>query len=90
MKQRRIWLTDSGSVCLRDGDRIREFWVPYQGGYVREVDELHPGTLARQVCRCLDHRGDTLTSTREHLLDLIRREYARARRRDEREESRWN
>jgi hypothetical protein len=80
----RIWTTDSRTVCLHtvnpweDEPRTREFWVPRLGGYVREIDDTHPGTLGRQVCRGLAHRGDTLyLGEGGDLLDLIRHEYRR-------------
>jgi len=77
---RRIWLTESGTVCLRDEDPlgeeiIREFWCPLNGGYIHEIDADHPGTLGRQVCDGLCHLGVTMRATRETLLDVIRREY---------------
>jgi hypothetical protein len=87
---RRIWTTNAGTVCLRDRDEygdpiIREFWVPASGGYVREIDARHPGASGQQVCGMLASRGATLESSREGLLDLIRREYRRAVAYDRRE-----
>ena len=82
-ENRRIWQTSDGSIRLRYTDdfgdtSVREFWVPSGGGYVREVDTKRPGTLGAQVCERLESRGNTLSATRETLLDLIRREYRRA------------
>ena len=82
-ENRRTWQTSDGSIRLRYTDdfgdtSVREFWVPSDGGYVREVDTQHPGTLGAQVCQRLESRGSTLSSTRAALLDLIRREYRRA------------
>jgi len=86
----RIWQIDS-VVYLRDesdwhGEVIREFWVPASGGYVREIDDAHPGTLGRQVCRSLHHEGHTLHSSPEGLKALILAEYRR-RQRTERKEA---
>jgi hypothetical protein len=80
--RRRIWQTPEGTVCLRDADKwgspaVREFWVPSNGGYVREIDAQHPGTLGQQVCGFLSSQGYTLSANRDELLDLIRREYRR-------------
>ena len=80
--RRRIWKTESGTVCLREPDEygrpiVREFWVPPGGGYVREIDARHPGTLGAQVCAHLSSRGYMLSSSPEGLLDLIRREQRR-------------
>jgi hypothetical protein len=50
------------------GEReIREFHVPFSGGYVREGD--------KQVCENLSHFGSTLTADPETLADVIRQEY---------------
>ncbi len=81
--RRRIWQSGDSCVFLRDEDDfgrdiVREFWVPSKGGYVREIDVAHPGTLGQQVCNRLSHQGSTLSATRDSLLDLIRREYRRA------------
>ena len=47
--------------------RTRTFWVPSQGGYVRQTTWERPGTLGPQVCERLDTGGDTLYSeTRQH------------------------
>jgi hypothetical protein len=77
---RLVWQTASGTVCLRDKDDmgesiVREFWVPPSGGYLREIDDQHPGTLGRQVSQRLGRLGHMLSSDREGLLGLIRREY---------------
>lgn len=81
-RSRRIW-SDGDIVCLRDEGTagepvVRQFWVPLGGGCVREVDARNPGTLGKQVCVRLAHRGYTLNTTREGLIGLIRREYRRA------------
>ena len=58
-----------------------EYWSPSGGGYVYEIDEQHPGTLGRQVCEFLGSLGSTLHwSGRQPLVDMIRREWKRARR----------
>lgn len=79
---RRIWTTSNGTVCLRDedymGDEIvREFWVPSNGGYVRKIDDQHPGTLGQQVCERLASLGSTLHCSPDGLEAVIRREYRR-------------
>jgi hypothetical protein len=93
-RNRRIW-HDGSRVCLRDVDDmgeqiIRQFWVPPSGGYVREVDADHPGTLGQQVTAQLGTRGYTLTSDPDRLLDLIRREYRARCAAERRENERWN
>lgn len=83
-RQRRVWQTPDETVFLRDVDDmtgeewVREFWVPANGGYVREIDARHPGTLGRQVCRKLSYTGSALETTRAGLLALIRNEYRAA------------
>ena len=63
------------------GERIRRtFWVPVDGGYVREN--------GKQVCERLSCSGSTLISTRATLLKCIRREYS-AMRRSENNLSKW-
>lgn len=62
------------------GRLTRTYWCPDAGGYVREIDDDHPGTLGRQVCDCLDHMGSTLTASERTLARVIRRERARERR----------
>lgn len=94
MPDRRIWSTDYGTVCLRtqnpEGETIvREFWVPPGGGYVREIDEDHPGTLGSQVCNRLGIRGPTLSATRATLAAVIRTEYQRSMRFQDREARAW-
>lgn len=83
--RRRIWTTSIGTVCLRDDsaplseeESTREFWVPSSGGYIREIDEKHPGTLGAQVCDRLARLGNTLYASRETLEEVIRREYRNA------------
>lgn len=91
--RRRIW-QDGDSVVLRDHDDYencdyeRWFWVPPNGGYIREISEDRPGTLGEQVCGYLEHGGWTLTASRDNLLDVIRREYA-ARERKARRDRQW-
>jgi hypothetical protein len=84
-RTRRIWATESGTVCLRHedefghgSDSIREFWVPTHGGYVYEVKGANHGVLGRQVCRRLSRTGSTLWATPETLIDVIRTEYRKA------------
>ena len=61
---------------------VRIFTCPLSGGYVME----HRNGEWKQVCDRLAHTGSTLTcSSREHLLDLIRREYRAMRRAEKRE-----
>ncbi len=72
----------------------REFWAPAGGGYVREIDAEHPGTLGRQVCEGLHHMGNTLSWDPRSgpLSRLIQKENAKARakaRRDELARERW-
>ena len=62
-----------------DADRTRTFWVPSQGGYVRQTTWKRPGTLGLQVCERLDTGGATLTATPDNLAAVIRREYRRMR-----------
>ena len=50
-----------------DTDRTRTFWVPSQGGYVRQTTWKRPGTLGLQVCERLDTGGATLTATPDNL-----------------------
>jgi hypothetical protein len=69
---------------------IRQFWVPAGGGYVREVDDDHPGMLGRQVTARLGTRGYTIGSLPNGLLDLIRREYRSRCAADRRENRRWS
>jgi hypothetical protein len=92
-RSRRIWQIGS-SVYLRTEDEygeamVREFWVPEGGGYVREISTNRPGTLGLQVCEWLAHSGNTLTSSRDGLLALIRAEYRRAVAATQREQARW-
>jgi hypothetical protein len=88
---RRIW-ADKNSVFLRDENEmgeeiIRHFWVPSNGGYVREVSSDAPGVLGSQVCDRLSNRGNTLSSSADGLLDVILRQY-RARQASRRREDR--
>jgi hypothetical protein len=81
-RSRRIWRTEAGTVCLRweddfGHDTVREFWAPSNGGYVREIDNQHPGTLGVQVCDRLAHSGYTLSARPDTLERVIRREYRR-------------
>jgi len=61
----------------------REFWCPDTGGYVREIDETHPGTLGQQVSRSLNYMGDMLwadeTTLRTTIQQARRRELAALR-----------
>jgi hypothetical protein len=89
MIARRVWEIAPGTVCLRDEDfagrdLIREFWVPGNGGYVREVTSRRSGVLGQQISGGLSHSGWTLTSSPKGLLDLIRKEYRKAKRREAR------
>lgn len=93
-RSRRIW-TDGGVVCLRTEDClgdtvIRQFWVPANGGYVREVDDQHPGTLGQQVCVGLADRGPTLAAESATLIDVIRSEYRRSIAAEKREQFVYN
>lgn len=66
-------------------ERVRRaFWAPLTssgipGGYVHETTPERPGTAGPQVCDRLAAMGSTLWSTREGLLELVRREWRRAR-----------
>jgi len=80
-RSRRIWQDTDGDVHLREttpiGDEIEHiYWVPSQGGYVRDRS-----TGDHQVCADLATRGWTLESSRDGLLDLIRREWRKVQRR---------
>ena len=76
------------TLKTKDG-QTREFWCPDSGGYVREIDDDHPGTLGKQVSYSLGYTGDMLWSDARCLADDIRA----ARRRElaamRREERRW-
>ncbi|HUZ75482.1 MAG TPA: hypothetical protein VNE67_17235 [Acetobacteraceae bacterium] len=81
-RSRRTWQSGD-TVYLRDEsdlgeERVRQFWVPPGGGYVRETDDEHPGTLGQQVCDLLSSRGPTLWTSPDGLIALIRLEYRRA------------
>jgi hypothetical protein len=71
---RGVLLTVLVDCPLGDAGTTREFWVPSSGGYVREEHGANHGTLGRQVCDGLSYSGPTLSSSREGLLPLIRRE----------------
>ena len=86
MSNRRIWQDAQGYVHLRemewDGTEIEhQYWVPRQGGYVRDVL-----TDNGQVCAGLSTRGWALSSSPERLLELIRKEWRRIERQRRREE----
>jgi hypothetical protein len=92
-RSRRIWQNGT-VVCLRDEDDmgeeiIRQFWTPPGGGYVREVDADHPGTLGQQITERLGTRGYTLRATQDSLLDVIRREYRARCAAEQRENRLW-
>ena len=69
---------------LKTAGETRIFWVQSSGGYVREIDNEHPGTLGRQVSDCLGYTGDMLRATPATLAAVIRaarrRELRRLRR----------
>ena len=77
-----VTLTSSDpTVCaalgVYDSETVeRTYWVPgcYPVGYVREVTPTRPGTLGHQVCERLQHGGNTLVSSPEALLRVIRAE----------------
>ena len=77
--------TDDCGLGARGAERT--FWVPINGGYVRETAEERPGTLGWQVCGGLYHTGSTLEAGRETLLDAIRYEARACIREQERERS---
>ena len=64
------------NMSLDDTPIIERYWVPRlssgEPGYVRLVDDHHPGTLGRQVCVGLDRLGSTLMATPDNLLTTIR------------------
>ena len=71
MAKRRMRLIDNGQTVelsyhdpYTDADRTRTFWVPSQGGYVRQTtDGSAQGPWDWQVCERLRHDGgDTLYS----------------------------
>lgn len=67
-------------VLLTVGDQVDEYWCPMNGGYVRRVDDNHPGTLGWQVCLGLTGSGSTLHISdpdKRPLIDLIRKEWRR-------------
>ena len=81
---KRMRLTDNGQtveLSYHDPDtgayRTRTFYVPPNGGYVRQTTWGRPGTLGQQVCERLSSSGHTLTATPATLADVIRREYRR-------------
>ncbi len=51
------------------------FFVPWNGGYVRIVDDA---SQYPQACEGLALRGATLTATPDTLADVIRREHRRS------------
>ena len=61
------------------------YYVPQPRGYVRE---RRPNGSDQQVCALLSSRGWALTCSRDDLLQVIRREYHRARRRDRQDRAR--
>lgn len=74
------------SYDVEDYDGVRRvertFTCPLDGGYVKE----YRNGEWRQVCNRLAHTGNTLTcSSRDKLLDLIRREYRAMRRAEKRD-----
>lgn len=76
----RAVLDDATGVLDLFGDPgRREFWAPSDGGYVREIDEAHPGTLGQQVCDRLAHTGTTLywSPGGRSVADIVRRWIAR-------------
>ncbi len=82
-----IKLLSNGDVRIRYEDRFGGMQlVTYSvswpaGGYVRD-------SYGRQVCDRLSHRGSTLRSSYDGLIDVIRREYRAMRRRESREKRR--
>ena len=66
---------------------IREFWCPDNGGYVREIDETHPGTLGQQMSESLATSGNMMHCSRPGNLPAMIR---RARRRELAELAREN
>lgn len=65
------------------GDLVtREFRVAFPHGYVRDED-------GRQVCAGLDRLGDTLEAYPETLIEVVRAEYRRMRRREAAELKRY-
>lgn len=87
MRRYRIKALTDNNVVLTDRATgiTTEYWCPNGGGYVREIDEDHPGTLGRQVCDGLLPRGSTLSCGPGGLLNAIRAE-ARVAYRDGRAE----
>lgn len=46
MKRTQIKTLDTNHVMLTTSDGVKhEFWHPPYGGYVRQIDDKHPGTL---------------------------------------------
>lgn len=82
---------ESGYVTISyddkyDGRVTRRFFCPTDGGYVRESDAMH---TYPQVCERLANTGSTLMcSSRDQLINLIRREYRAMRREEMREDRR--
>lgn len=69
---------DNRATLHLRGGSVRHYWAPSRGGYVRQIDERHPGTLGWQVCDGLAGSGSTLTwSPGRPLADVIRREARR-------------
>lgn len=75
-----VVLTDYNE--FEDREYERRFWVPPNGGYVREVTAERPGTLGAQVCKGLSNRGVTLWAERDNLLSVIRNEYRSLKRKE--------
>ena len=60
----------------------RTFWVPEDGGYVRETTDARRGTVGVHICQYLLSTGLVLFATPNNLAEVIRREhnaYERAR-----------
>ena len=89
---KRMTILDYGQTVFLEYDcpysssrRYYTFWVPYSGGYVRRINATHLGTSGAQVCERLSSSGNTLWSTPENLVSVIRREYRKMRRQVEAE-----
>lgn len=70
----RVELTVLEDGPLGDAGRVRRFWCPEDGGYLREVTDRHPGTLGGQVCEHLASTGSTIYCAAVAVARIVRRE----------------
>ena len=68
------------TYTLKTRENTRVFWCPSDGGYVREIDDAHPGTLGKQGSDSLNYVGNMLYARAETLAQKIRLARRRERR----------